>query len=141
MELDDDESKLELTMKNKSTRNFSLALLNLDEDDIPQTDDLDFTVTADLSTSELANAIGDAAVVGDSVTVMADEDGVVLQAEGDSSDVATAIDADSEGMLDLQADGEVGSMFSLDYLNKIIKAKKLSDSVTVNMGDDFPMRM
>lgn len=139
--INEDESKLTLTMENNSTRNFSLALLNLDEEDIPSTDDLEFTVTASLKTGSLSNAIGDAAVVGDAVSISADTDELVLTAEGDASNAATHIAKGSDGMVDLEADGEIRSMFSLDYLNKMIKAGKLSDSVTVRLGDDFPMRM
>lgn len=141
LELDEDGSRLEVTMEDSSTRNFSLALLNLDEDDIPSTDDLEFSVTADLSTAAFSDAIGDAAVVGDSVTVRADGNGLEFRAEGDSSNAATHIADGSEGMMDLEANGEVQSMFSLDYLNKMIKAKKLSDNVRVRLGDDFPMRL
>jgi hypothetical protein len=32
-------------------------------------------------------------------------------------------------------------MFSLDYLSKMIGAKKLSDTVTVKMADEFPVRL
>ncbi len=139
--VNEDESKLTLTMENQSTRNFSLALLNLDEDDIPSTDDLEFTVTANLATGSLSNAIGDAAVVGDAVSISADGDELVLTAEGDSSNAATHIGTGSDGMNELEADGPVASMFSLDYLNKMMKASKMTETVTVRLGDDFPMRM
>jgi len=36
---------------------------------------------------------------------------------------------------------EASSMFSLDYLSKMIKGKSLSDNVAVRLGDDFPMRL
>ncbi|MDY6769978.1 MAG: proliferating cell nuclear antigen (pcna) [Candidatus Nanohaloarchaea archaeon] len=141
LELDEDDAKLNVTMRNGSERSFSLALLNLDEDDIPSTDDLDFSVAADVTTAVLDDAIGDASVVGDAVTVGADADGITLQAEGDNSTVETRIGAGSDGVMELQANGEVRSMFSLDYLNKMIKAKKLSDTAHVKLGDDFPMRL
>ncbi len=141
IELDDDSSKLHVTMQDGAKRSFSLALLNLDEEDIPSTDDLEFTVSADLATAALADAVGDASVVGDSVTVRAGEDSIVLAAEGDNSTVETTIAEGSEGMMDLDASGEASSMFSLDYLNKMIKAKKLSDTARIRLGDDFPMRM
>jgi len=37
--------------------------------------------------------------------------------------------------------GRVKSIFSLDYLNKVIKAKKLSDTLTLHLGDDFPLKI
>lgn len=141
LELDEEERNLDITMQNGSERSFSIALLNLDEEDIPSTDDLEFSVSADLSTDVLSDAVGDASVVGDAVTVSADPEAVQLVAEGDSSQVETTIRQGSQGLMDLEADGEVRSMFSLDYLNKMMKAEKLTDSMHVRLGDDFPMRM
>ncbi|MDY6766069.1 MAG: proliferating cell nuclear antigen (pcna) [Candidatus Nanohaloarchaea archaeon] len=141
LELDQDASKLYVRMHNGSDRSFSLALLNLDEEDIPSTDDLDFSVAADVTTAVLDDAVGDASVVGDAVTVRADGDAITLAAEGDNSTVETTIRAGSDGLMELDADGQVQSMFSLDYLNKMIKAKKLSDTTRLKLGDDFPMRL
>ncbi|MCJ7479094.1 MAG: proliferating cell nuclear antigen (pcna) [Candidatus Nanohaloarchaeota archaeon QJJ-7] len=141
LELDEEESKLRVKMENGSERSFSLALLNLSEEDIPSTDDLEFSVSADITTSVLDDAVGDASVIGDSVTVKASPESIVLEAEGDNSNVETTIQQGSEGMMELDAEGEVQSMFSLDYLNKMMKAKKLSDSLAVKIGDDFPMRL
>ncbi len=139
-ELDEDESKFHITMEGASTRNFSLPILNLSEDDIPSTDQLDFTVTAELGASVLEGAVKDAMVVSDSVTVSADSDSVRIVSEGDQSNVDFEIESDAEGVISLEGT-EASSMFSLDYLSKMIKGKSLSDNVTMKLGDDFPMRL
>lgn len=140
LEMDEDGSKLQVTITNNSTRKFSLSLLNLDESDVPSTSDLEFAARADLKTSVLADAVGDASVVGDSVTFETDGGALLVRSEGDNSHTEFRIEQGSDGLMDFE-DGEARSMFSLDYLNKIIKAKKLSDTVTLQMGDDFPMRI
>lgn len=139
-ELDEDNSKFHITMESSSTRNFSLPILNLSEDDIPSTDQLDFTVEAELETSVLESAIKDAMVVSDSVTVTADGDKINISAEGDQSDASFTITGDSPGVIELEG-GEAKSMFSLDYLSKMIGGKKLSENVNIKLGQDFPMRM
>jgi len=139
-EVGEDDSKFYIRMEGRSTRNFSLPILNLSEDDIPDTRNLDFTVTAELETSVIEDAIGDAMVVGDSVRISADEEGIDIEAEGDQSNVDFHIDSDAEGFLELDG-GEADSMFSLDYLDNMIGAKKLADTVTLKMGEDFPMKM
>lgn len=141
LSLNEDESKLTVTMENDSTRNFSLALLNLDASDIPSQDDLEFTVHADLTTEVLDNAIGDAAVVSDQITVGTDGDALTVTADGDNSNIDFTIQQGSNGLLELETDGAASSMFALDYLSKIIKAKKLSDTVSISLADDFPMRL
>lgn len=138
LELSD--SSFILRIKNQSTRTFSLPLLNIDEE-VPSTDQLEFSVEADFKSSVLSNGIGDASVVGDAVTISADGDAVTLQAEGNNSNVEFKIEKGSDGLLELESTGKAHSMFSLDYLNKMIKAEKLSDTVKVRMGEDFPMRL
>lgn len=139
-ELDDESSRFQITMENSSTRNFSLPILNLSEDDIPDTQDLEFSVTADLETTVLESAVKDAMVVGDSVVIEADSDSISISSEGDQSNVDFTIESGSEGVLELEG-GESRSMFSLDYLNSMIGAKSLSDTVRVKLGEDFPMRL
>ncbi len=136
----EDESKFYITMENSSTRNFSLPILNLSEDDIPSTDQLDFSVTAELETSVLENAIKDAMVVGDSVTISADDSQIKIASEGDQSNVDFTISGDSPGVMELEGE-EAKSMFSLDYLNSMTGAKKLSSNVELKLGEDFPMRL
>lgn len=140
LEVKDDESKFYINMEGRSTRNFSLPILNLSEDDIPSTDQLDFTFEGELETNVLESAIKDAMVVSDSVTVTASKDSIKISAEGDQSDVDFKITEGSEGVLELSGE-EANSMFSLDYLSKMIGAKKLSDTVTVKMADEFPVRL
>lgn len=139
-EVKEDESKFYIKMENSSTRDFSLPILNLSEDDIPSTDQLEFNVTAELETSVLESAIKDALVVGDSVTISATGEEINIVAEGDQSNVSFTVTGDSEGVLDLEG-SEAKSMFSLDYMNSMVGAKRLSSVVEIKLGDDFPMRM
>lgn len=136
-----DDSKLEVRIENGSTRTFSLPLLNMDDEDVPSVDELDFSVDADFKTSVLSDGIGDASVVSDSVTIEAQDDSFAIKAEGDNSDAEFLIKEGSDGLLELEATDHVESMFSLDYLTKIMKADKLADTVQVRMGEDFPMRL
>ena len=135
-----DDSKFYITIKNDSTREFSLPILNLSEDDIPSTDDLQYSVTAELEASVVESAVKDALVVGDSVVISSDMNGLSISAEGDQSNVDFEIDKNADGVLEFSG-GEARSMFSLDYLNNMIGAKKLSDTVKISLGDDFPMRL
>ncbi|MFO7793640.1 MAG: hypothetical protein R6V35_01555, partial [Candidatus Nanohaloarchaea archaeon] len=95
---------------------------------------------AELEAPVLEGAVKDSMVVSDAVTISATDEELNIRAEGDQSNADFTITAGSEGVISM--DGEpVKSMFSLDYLSKMIGAKKLSENVTVKLGDDFPMRM
>jgi proliferating cell nuclear antigen len=119
LELDEDNSKFKIIMKGMSTRSFSLPILNLSEDDIPSTDQLDFNIEAELETQVFEGAVKDAMVVSDSVTISADDETINIVSEGDQSNVDFQISGDSDGVIALEG-SEAKSMFSLDYLNKMI---------------------
>ena len=38
-------------------------------------------------------------------------------------------------------DGNVKARYPLEYLKKMIKAAKIADSVSVNFGQDYPMKI
>lgn len=139
-EVGEDDSQFHIIMESSSTRNFSLPILNLSEDDIPSTDQLEFTVDVDMETKVLEDAIKDALVVGDSVTVSSDGESLRIVAEGDQSNVDFEIAGDADGINSLEGTN-ASSMFSLDYLNSMAGAKKLSDTVQIRLGEDFPMRL
>lgn len=136
----DGSSKLSLVLENESKRSFTLPLLNMSDEDIPDTGDLEFNVLADMDSSVLENGIGDASVVGDSVTFESEDGDIFIKAESSSSDVEFKISKGSDAILDME-EGEAKSMFSIDYLNKMIKASKLSGTVRVFLGKDYPMRL
>mgnify|MGYP000580150143 CR=1 FL=1 len=135
-----DESKFVMKITNGSTRTFSLPVLNIDEE-APETSQLDFNVTADFKSSTISRGIGDVAIIGESVTIEADSDSITLKAEGDNTDAEFNIEKGSDGLMDIESDGKAKSMFSMDYLKKMIKAEKLSDTVKMSLGNDFPMRL
>ncbi len=140
-EVREDDSKFYITMEDSSTREFSLPILNLSEDDIPDTESLDqFKMTSNLETTVLESAIKDAMVVGDSVTVSSTGSNLRIESKGDQSNVNFNIEKGSEGVMDIEG-SEASSMFSLDYLSSMVKAKKLSDNVELKLGNDFPMRL
>ena len=64
----------------------------------------------------------------------------IIKSEGNITEAKVEINADEETLLNLSGD-EVFSKYSIDYLKKIIKGSKLSDSVVVQFGQDYPLRI
>ncbi len=135
-----DESSFVIKITNGSTRTFSLPVLNIDEE-TPQTNQLDFDVEAEFNSSTLSRGIGDVSIIGESVTFEADGEAVVLKSKGDNTNAEYRIEKGSDGLLELNSEGKAKSMFSMDYLKKMIKAEKISETVKVSLGNDFPMRL
>lgn len=137
--LEVEDSKFSVTLKGETTRKFSLPILNI-ETQIPDIGSLEFSTSLDVKTSALSTGIGDASVVGETITFRTTENGLILESKGESSDVKFTIDKENGLILDISGPS-VKSTFSLSYLVKIMKAEKLSDVVKIRLGNDFPMKI
>jgi len=140
MELKD--NRLEITMKNSSTRKFTVPLLDINQEEIPPINQLDFKARAKIKSDVLKNGIEDAEIVGDSVVFEATKGGFSMKATGDISSTELSLEKGNEALLDLNITGEpVKARYPLDYLKKMIKAAKLSSDINIRWSKDYPMRM
>ena len=140
MELKD--NRLEITMRNSSTRKFTVPLLDINQEEIPPINQLDFKARAKVKSDVLKNGIEDAEIVGDSVVFEATKSGFSMKAAGDITSTELMLEKDNEALLDLNITGEpVKARYPLDYLKKMIKAAKLSSDINIRWSKDYPMRM
>jgi len=91
-------------------------------------------------TVELWQAIRAAEAISDHITLIADKDGFQMIAEGDTDVVELKLS--KEQLYSLKCEERVRSMFPLDYLSDMIKvARGKSDEITINLGNDYPVRL
>ncbi len=137
------DNKLEVLMENSSKRKFVVPLLDLSKEEVPPIDQLEFTAKATVKPDVLQSGIEDAEIIGDAVLFVTSSDRFSMRAEGDVSKAELELEKGNESLidLDLKADGEVKSRYPLDYLKKMIKASKIADSVSVQFGQDYPMKL
>lgn len=135
------DSKFEIIIQNSSKRRFVLPLLEIAQEEAPQIEQLEFSVKMGLNAGILENGIEDAGVVSDALLFEASSDRFKMRAEGDVTMTETELEKGSEGLLDLSVKEEARARYPLDYLKKMIKAKKLSDKVRIEFGKDFPMKL
>jgi proliferating cell nuclear antigen len=135
------DSKLEIVLENSSRRRFVLPLLDLSQEEVPRIDQLEFSTKASLSSDVLESGIADAEVVADAVVFEASPSRFVMRAEGDISSTQLELEKGNKALAELKAAGSVRARYPLDYLKKMIKAAKLSDSVVLEWAQDYPLKM
>jgi len=135
------DSKLEIVLENASRRRFVIPLLDLNQDEIPPVDQLEFTTCVTLKPQVLQSGVDDAEVVSDAVLFEGSKERFGMRAEGDISSSQLELDKGNESMIDIKADGDVKARYPLDYLKKIMKAAKVADSVSLEWGQDYPMKL
>ena len=134
-----EENQLMVYLSGKVKRSFNIPLLDIrGESKIPS---LEFPVSIELKTGVIDDGISDAEIVSDAVVFEADPDGFKMRAEGDSRKTELKIENGNEELIKLEAKDHVKSIFPIDYLKKFSKASKLSDTVVLHLGTDYPMRL
>jgi len=135
------DSKLEIVLQNASRRRFVLPLLDLSQEEVPPVDQLEFAVSAELKPAVLQSGIADAEIVADSVLFEASPSRFGMRAEGDISSAQLELERGNQSLIELTGTAEVKSRYPLDYLKKMIKGAKIADSVKLNWGQDYPMKI
>ena len=137
LELDEETRKLHIQIDGLS---YTLALIDPDsireEPDIP---DLDLPAEIVLEGAQLDRGITASDMVSDHIRLRVDEnqETVHVEAEGDTDDVDFTMDR--EDLIDLTA-GPADSLFSLDYLKDMNRAIPGDAEVTVELGEEFPVK-
>ena len=138
LELDEETRKLHIAIDGLE---YTLALIDPDsirqEPDLP---DLDLAAEIVIEGRNIDRAVTAADMVSDHIALGVDEAGefFYVDAEGDTDDVH--FELDREDLIDLTA-GDAHSLFSLDYLKDMNKAIPKAAEVTIDLGEEFPVKL
>jgi proliferating cell nuclear antigen len=135
------ENRLILTIHNSTKRRFTIPILQLTREEIPPIDQLEFKASVTLKPDILEDAIKDASIITDAITFQATKNLFKISAEGDVSQTELELLPGDEGLVDLQVKEDSRAKYPLDYLEKILKAAKISDEVNLKFAQDYPMRI
>jgi len=130
------ENELKIEIVDRIKREFNLALIEVDseEKEIPM---LDFTSKIEMSSSDFAEAVEDCSVVSDSCSFVSEPDKFIIQGKGSLNSFKSEFSSDE---LNIEAE-QASSKYSLEYLQKIIKATKITDKTKINFSTDYPLKL
>ena len=129
------DNNLTVEIHDKIKREFNLSLINIEQEE-KEMPDLEFSCEVKMPSEDFTHAINDCSVVADSCSFAIEDGKFIISAKGLNS-MRSEFSSDEAFI-----DGEDGkSKYSLEYLEKIIKACKLTDSVSINFDDDYPLKL
>lgn len=131
-------NKLKIQLKSASTRTFSLPLIELEDKD-QRVPELAFPVNIETDSSLFNEAISDAEIVSESVSLVAEPGKLSFQAEGDLNTAVIEL-KDSESTK-ITAKEKAKAKYSIEYLKKMIEGGKLSDKVLIQFNKDYPLKL
>jgi proliferating cell nuclear antigen len=105
----------------------------------PKVPNLNLPAKIRVRTEELRQGIRASESVSDHIALIATPDGFEILSEGDADSVNLKLPKD---MLDeLVCKEKARSLFPLDYFANMIKAISTAPTVTMYMGNDYPVRL
>ena len=126
---------LRVEIHDKIKRIFKLALINIEQEEKTMPS-LEFNCKVDMPSIDLSDAIEDCSVVADACSFIIKEGKFVVEAKGLHS-TRSEFSGD-----EAKIQGESGkAKYSLEYLQKFIKACRLADKAGINFSDDYPLKL
>jgi proliferating cell nuclear antigen len=136
LEHDEDMNRL-ITKIGNITRRMSLLDASVLTD--PKVPNLNLPVKIKLRAAELLQGIRASEPIADHISLIAQADMFELASQGDTDSVSLKLPKD---MLEvLECSETVKSLFALDYFSKMIKAVGPQESVMMNLGSDYPVKL
>ncbi|HLD98322.1 MAG TPA: proliferating cell nuclear antigen (pcna) [Candidatus Nanoarchaeia archaeon] len=133
--MENSDGYLKIEIIDKIKRSFSLALIDIDSEDknVPS---LEFLSQIQMNPQDFVDVIEDSLIVADSCTFIAEPEKFIIEASGLNSAKAE-FSSDEVKIIS----GKSKSKYSLEYLQKFIKASKLADKIFINFSSDHPVKI
>jgi proliferating cell nuclear antigen len=128
---------LKLEIADKTKREFNLALIDLDKKDKP-VPSLEFSAKVEINANELLNAIEDCSIVADSCSFEAEGDKFLVHAKGSLNSAKLSYSSDEAY---IESPSKQRSKYSLEYLQKMMKAARLTEKTVLNFSEDYPLKL
>jgi len=129
------ENELKIEIVDKIKREFNLALIEI-EDEEKEIPSLEFASKIEMASSDFSEAIEDCSVVADSCSFVSEPDKFMIQAKGSLN----SFKSEFSDEIKIQAQ-KANSKYSLEYLQKISKATKITDKTVINFSNDYPLKL
>ena len=133
--LEKKENVLNIQILDRIQRNFTLGLIDVENED-KEMPNLEYSSFVEINSIDLIDSIEDCAVVADACSFAVFEGKFIIEARGVNSARAEF----SSDEVKIQAE-DCKSRYSLEYLQKFMKASKISEKTTLKFASDHPLRM
>jgi proliferating cell nuclear antigen len=133
--MESEDNMFNIKIIDKVKRNFSIAMIEIESEDkkIPS---LEFMSQIQLSPSEFSEIIEDCLVVSDSCLFIAEPEKFIVEASGLNS---ARVEFSSDEVKIIS--GNSKARYSLEYLQKFMKAGRISEKVVVNFSTNEPIKL
>ncbi len=139
------DQKIKIKMQREGvsrTRTFSLALLDIDIEEIPMDNllKIDYPSKWVIDTDFLVEAIKDAEIYSEILNINANEgQGLVFSSSGQIGEMV--YDLNEDDLIESQLQGSSSGAYSLTFLKAILKIASITEKLEISLKTDHPLKM
>ncbi len=137
--LQTEDNLLKIQIQDKIRREFKLSLIDIEEEEKAMPN-LEFLAKIEMPGIDLAEAIEDCNIVADACAFITQQNKFIIEAKGSLNSAKSSFSSD-EVKIETKEGGEIKSKYSLEYLQKFIKATKLAEKTIINFSTDYPLKL
>ncbi|MDO8627491.1 MAG: proliferating cell nuclear antigen (pcna) [Candidatus Diapherotrites archaeon] len=140
LELDEKNSRLSVTFKGSSTRKFSVPLLDLTSNELPNPK-IEFDAHIKLRAELLQDSLKDAALISTHFTFAVTDEKFCIKANSSKGELNNEISKKDSGLVELKVSEECKAMFPLDYFSDMLKASSSQDVIELDLKANAPLKL
>ena len=135
-----EEDAVSFTFLNGYKREFTIHLIESTAASAPLPK-LEFETKATVTKTILEKVLGDMNVVADQVTIQATKEKIVFSGKSDVGKAEVALAKNDADVLKMESTADSKATFSIEYINSILKALSVADTVELSYSSKKPLML
>lgn len=131
------DNRLKIVYRGETKRQFTIAIIDASSTP-PKEPKVEFTSEIKIAPNMIKDALKDAELISNHVSFQLDK-GFKIKSEGDTGSVD--IDLPEDKLLSISVKEKSRAVFSLEYLENILKAAEIPSVVSIGLKTDAPLRV
>jgi len=130
-------NRVKMVFRGETKREFTMSIIDSTGNQ-PKEPKIEFTAEVKLAPNMIKDALKDAELISNHVALRLDK-GFGIKCDGDTGSVD--IDFPEDKLLSISVKSDARAVFSLEYLNNILKAAEIPSVVSVSLKNDSPLKV
>ena len=140
IELDEKDSRLNITFEGNAKRKFSIPLLDISSAELPNPK-INFDAEIKMNAGLLQDALKDASLISNHLTLGVTSDSFFVNASSSKGELNNVSQKNDSDLKKLEVKNECSAMYPLDFLSDMLKAASSSDEIDLFLKTDAPIKI
>jgi proliferating cell nuclear antigen len=140
LELEADETTFTVTLSGRGIRRFSLPILDITAEDIPEPQ-LEFKAHVKVMSDVYRDTVKDVELVGDVIKFYASSDEFRVVSSSEFGEAEIIYTRESGSLLELEVEDVQQASYTLEYFSDLSGASRVADTITIKFSSEMPVQV